>query len=106
MYGLLEFARGRVLARAGARFQSMLEMRILEAVLRRSVIPSDRAKPNIAARDLDSVRQLLSGPAPFALFDIPWTPIFLGAIFIFHPILGFIAIAGGVPEPARSMTCV
>ncbi len=96
MYGLLEFARGRVLARAGARFQSMLDMRILEAVLRRSVIPSDRAKPNIAARDLDSVRQLLSGPAPFALFDIPWTPIFLGAIFIFHPILGFIAIAGGV----------
>ncbi|MEO1490991.1 MAG: type I secretion system permease/ATPase [Pseudomonadota bacterium] len=96
LYGLLEFARGRVLARAGARFQSLLDLRIFEAVLRRSVVPSDRAKPNIAARDLDSVRQLLSGPAPFALFDIPWTPIFLAAIFIFHPILGFVAIGGGV----------
>ncbi len=96
MMGLLEYARGRVLARAGARFQTMLDMRVFEAVLRRSIAPQERARPNTAARDLDSVRQLLSGPAPFALFDIPWTPIFLGAIFIFHPVLGFIAIAAGV----------
>ena len=96
MYGALEYARGRVLARAGARFQTLLDLRVFDAVLRRSVAPADRAKPNTAARDLDSVRQLLSGPAPFALFDIPWTPIFLAAIFIFHPILGFIAIGGGV----------
>ncbi|MEM7423204.1 MAG: ABC transporter transmembrane domain-containing protein, partial [Pseudomonadota bacterium] len=95
-YGALEYARGRVLARAGARFQALLDLRIFDAVLRRSVAPADRAKPNTAARDLDSVRQLLSGPAPFALFDIPWTPIFLGAIFIFHPILGMIAIGGGI----------
>lgn len=96
MYGALEYARGRVLARAGARFQTLLDMRIFDAVLRRSVSPADRAKPNTAARDLDSVRQLLSGPAPFALFDIPWTPIFIAAIFVFHPILGFIAIGGGL----------
>jgi len=95
MYGLLEYARGRVLARAGARFQALLDIRVFEAVLRRSIAPGERARPNTAARDLDSVRQLLSGPAPFALFDIPWTPIFVAAIFIFHPILGFIAIAGG-----------
>jgi ATP-binding cassette subfamily C protein len=95
MYGLLEFARGRVLARSGARFQSLLDVRVFEAVLRRSVAPANRALPNTAARDLDSVRTLLSGPAPFALFDIPWTPIFLGAIFVFHPILGFIALGGG-----------
>lgn len=95
IYGLLEFARGRVLARAGARFQSLLDLRVFEAVLRRSVAPSDRARPNTAARDLDSVRMLLAGPAPFALFDIPWTPIFLAAIFIFHPILGWIAVGGG-----------
>jgi ATP-binding cassette subfamily C protein len=64
------------------------------AVLRRSVVPAERAKPNSAARDLDAVRQLLSGPAPFALFDIPWTPIFLAVIFIFHPILGWLSVAG------------
>lgn len=96
MMGLLEYARGRVMARAGARFQTLLDLRVFEAVLRRSVAPADRAKPNTASRDLESVRQLVSGPAPFAMFDIPWTPIFIAAIFLFHPLLGFIAIAGGI----------
>ena len=62
MLGLLEYARGRVLARAGARFQSLLDVRVFEAVLRRSVAPADRARPNTAARDLEAVRSLLSGP--------------------------------------------
>lgn len=30
-----------------------------------------------------------------ALFDIPWTPLFLLRIFIFHPWLGFLALGGG-----------
>jgi ATP-binding cassette subfamily C protein len=95
MYGLLEFVRGRVLARAGARFQSLLDLRVFDSVLRRSVAPTDRARPNTAGRDLESIRSLLSGPAPFALFDVPWTPIFLATIFVFHPMLGFVATAGG-----------
>jgi ATP-binding cassette subfamily C protein len=94
MMGVLEFIRGRVLARAGARFQSLLDNRVMIAVLRRSVVPAERARPNAAARDLDSVRQLLAGPAPFALFDVPWTPIFLAVIFIFHPILGWLSVVG------------
>lgn len=94
MMGLLEYARGRVMARAGAKFQSLLDTRVFEAVLRRSIAPADRARPNTAARDLDSCRQLLSGPAPFALFDIPWTPIFTAAIFFFHPMLGWVAVGG------------
>ncbi|HUF57036.1 MAG TPA: ABC transporter transmembrane domain-containing protein, partial [Thermohalobaculum sp.] len=94
--GLLDFVRGRVLARAGARFQTLLDGRVFEAVLRRSVAPGDRARPSTASRDLDAVRQVLSGPAPFAVFDLPWTPIFVGAIFLFHPLLGWIAVAGSL----------
>jgi PrtD family type I secretion system ABC transporter len=96
MMGLLEFTRGRVLARAGARFQSLLDSRVMTAVLRRSVAPGERARPNTAARDLESVRQLLSGPAPFAMFDMPWAPIFIAVIFLFHPVLGWISVAGAV----------
>ncbi len=96
MMGVLEYIRGRVLARAGARFQSLLDIRVFDSVLRRSLAPADRARPNSAAQDLDSIRQLLAGPAPFALFDVPWTPIFIGALFIFHPIMGIVAIIGGL----------
>jgi ATP-binding cassette subfamily C protein len=96
MMGLLEFIRGRVLARAGARFQSLLDQRVMTAVLRRSVAPGERSRPNTAARDLESVRQLLAGPAPFALFDMPWAPIFIAVIFLFHPVLGWLAVIGTV----------
>jgi len=96
MMGVLEFIRGRVLARAGARFQTLLDERVMTAVLRRAVAPSERARPNTGARDLEAVRSLLSGPAPFALFDMPWAPIFLAVIFIFHPVLGWISVAGTV----------
>ncbi len=56
MMGLLELIRGRVLARAGARFQSLLDNRVMTAVLRRSVASGERARPNTAARDLEAVR--------------------------------------------------
>jgi ATP-binding cassette subfamily C protein len=95
LFGMLDFARGRVLARAGARFQTILDSRVFTAIMRRSVSPTERAKPNSAARDLDSIRQLLAGPAPFAIFDVPWTPIFLAVIFLFHPYMGWVAVAGG-----------
>ena len=32
----------------------------------------------------------------FAIFDIPWTPVFIFAIFIFHPLSGWLAVAGGL----------
>ncbi len=95
LFGMLDFARGRVLARAGARFQSLLDSRVFTAILKKSVSPAERAKPNTAARDLESIRQLLASPAPFAIFDVPWTPLFLAVIFLFHPLMGWVAVGGG-----------
>ena len=95
MMGLLDFARGRVLARVGAKFQEIMDSRVFTAILRRSVSPAERARPNSAARDLESVRSLLAGPAPFAIFDVPWTPLFLAIIFLFHPYMGWVAVGGG-----------
>ena len=33
-------------------------------------------------RDLDAVRTFLTGPGLIALFDAPWTPIFLFIVFL------------------------
>ena len=95
LMAVLDYARGRVLARVGAEFQTLLDRRVFEAVLRRSVVPMERNKPATGLQDLESVQRLLSSPALFAVFDIPWVPIFIGAIFIFHPWLGYLALAGG-----------
>ncbi|WP_299153609.1 type I secretion system permease/ATPase [uncultured Tateyamaria sp.] len=98
LYGLmamLDYARGRVLARFGARFQSRLDDRVFDAVLKRALLPKERANPASGLRDLESVQGLFTSPVMLALFDIPWTPFFLGAIFIFHPWLGWVAVFGG-----------
>lgn len=93
--GVLDHVRGRVMARVGAAFQARLDRRVFEAALKRAqVAPSDPAA-TAAQRDLEAVQRLLSSPVLLAVFDIPWTPLFLGAIFIFHPMMGWLSIAGG-----------
>ncbi len=95
MMGFLDYARGRILARAGAKFQTLLDHRVFSSVLRQAGLAAGRLGPNTGLRDLEAVQRLLSSPALFAVFDMPWTPVFLLAIFIFHPWLGYLAIVGG-----------
>jgi ABC-type protease/lipase transport system fused ATPase/permease subunit len=67
---------------------------VFEAVLRKSAIVKDD-RSAIGLRDLEAVQRLQTSPVFMALFDIPWTPLFLLGIFIFHPWLGFLALGGG-----------
>ena len=94
MMGLLDFARGRIMGRVGANFQARLDRRVFEAVLRKyAIVKDDRSATGL--RDLEAVQRLQTSPVLMALFDIPWTPLFLLGIFIFHPWLGFLALGGG-----------
>ncbi len=96
MMGLLDFARGRVMARIGARLQETLDSRVLRASFRAlTVVPGDTGAL-AAQRDLESLQRLWASPVLISLFDIPWTPLFLAAIFVFHPLLGWVSIGGGV----------
>jgi ATP-binding cassette subfamily C protein len=95
LMGVLDYARTRVLSRAGARFQALLDRRVFDAVLRRAVSPDERGAPSSGMRDLEAIQRALSGPAPFAFFDAPWAPVFLGMIFFFHWSMGVLAIVGG-----------
>ncbi len=95
LYGLLEFARGRVMARVGTKFQLLLNARIFQAVLERAARPDGKQGRRDALQDLESIRNLFSSPVLLTLLDAPWTPLFLIAIFFFHPFLGWLAVAGG-----------
>ncbi len=94
--GFLDYSRGRIMARAGARFQTLLDKRVFSAVLRKASIQKGPQEPQTGLRDLESVQRLLSSPVLLAFFDIPWTPFFLLGIFVFHPYMGALAIAGGL----------
>lgn len=95
LMGFLDYARGRVLARFGARFQTSLDDRVFAAEMKRSIAPKFRASPASGLRDLEIMQQVFTSPAMLALFDVPWTPLFMAAIFIFHPFLGWMAVGGG-----------
>ncbi len=89
---ILDLARARVLVRYGARLQSSLDDR----VFRGAFSPN---QPASAARDrqqdLESIQALYGSPAFTAVLDLPFTPFYLALIFVFHPLLGVVAVAGG-----------
>ena len=96
MMGVLDHARGRVLARAGARLQARLDSRVLRAILTRAIAPAERSRPATGVRDLEAIQRFFAGSGPFAFFDAPWTPVFLCALFMFHWMLGVLAVFSGV----------
>ena len=75
LMGFLDYARGRILARFGARFQTELDGRVFAAVMKRSLSPRFRAAPASGLRDLESMQAMFTSPAMLALFDVPWTPL-------------------------------
>lgn len=93
--GILDFTRGRIMARVGARFQSALDRRVFDAVIRKSALAPD-LKTQSGLNDLEAIQRFITSPVLLAFFDLPWTPIFLAGIFIFHPMLGWMAIGGAV----------
>ncbi len=95
MMGVLEYVRGRVLARIAAALQVRLEGRVFHAVLTRAALSP---RPDLVAnslRDLDAVQRLVASPVFAAMFDVPFSPLFLAGILVFHPYLGILALVGG-----------
>lgn len=94
MMGILDFVRGRVLARIGARFQARLDKRVFAAAIERAAT-GERQATAAGVRDLEAIQRFLASPVLSSFFDLPFTPVFLLGIFIFHPWLGILAITGG-----------
>lgn len=95
MMAILDYARGRVMGRVGARFQSRLDRRVFAATLKATTLNRAPQEAATGLRDLEAVQRSLISPALMALFDAPWTPLFIAGIFIFHPMMGWLALGGG-----------
>jgi ATP-binding cassette subfamily C exporter for protease/lipase len=93
--GLLEYARSSVLIRVGNRFDMMLNTRVFTAAFERNLRAAG-GNPSQAVNDLTNLRQFLTGNALFALFDAPWTPIYIIVTFMVHPLLGVITLVGSI----------
>ena len=47
-------------------------------------------------RDLDQVRNFMSGMGLTALFDLPWMPLYLCFVYALHPTLAIVAVSGAL----------
>lgn len=86
-----DWSRSRVLVSAGVRFDELLNTRVFDASFENYLNPAG-ANPARAFSDLTGIRQFLTGPGIFAFFDAPWTPFYIGALFMLHPMLGATAL--------------
>lgn len=92
--GYFDAMRARMLCRIATLFDGALQGSIhsaLAALPLRGVRPVLMQQP---LRDLDQVRGFMSGMGPTAFLDMPWIPLFLVALFLFHPAIGFTALLG------------
>lgn len=91
-YALIEALRACMAARFATLFEAKYSPMAFEAGLKQR--PQVRAEAEDPVRDLDSVRQFLSGSGPAALLDLPWMPVYLATVFLIHPLLGCVTLIG------------
>jgi PrtD family type I secretion system ABC transporter len=85
----LEVVRSRLLVRLGARFDAQLSGLVFMRTL-------TGGRTGQGLRDLDQLRGFLTGQHILSLLDAPWMPIYIGLVYLLHPWLGHVALAGGV----------
>ncbi|MDQ7814117.1 type I secretion system permease/ATPase, partial [Brevundimonas sp.] len=88
----LDWLRGRLMLRAGLRLDRMLSGKVLARVMDLQA----KAPNTQALREFDNVRGAIGGQGMLALFDAPWTPIYLGCCFLLHPAIGALTLVGGL----------
>jgi len=94
MQGYFDALRARMLCRVATMFDVGLQDSIHHALV---TLPLRGARPMLMQqplRDLDQVRVFMSSMGPTAFLDMPWIPIFLIAMFMFHPAIGMTAVLG------------
>ncbi len=91
MTALSEWLRSRLLVRAGLRMDEKLSPRVFEAAFE-SQLAGAQHDAHQAFTHLTNIRQFFTGAGVIALFDVPWTPIYIIVISLLHPLLGIIAI--------------
>ncbi|NND90785.1 MAG: type I secretion system permease/ATPase [Granulosicoccus sp.] len=91
---MLDANRRTILSKVAILFDNRLSDHLLNSAIHRAVKRSDTSI-NVMS-DLRSVRSFLAGSSALPLLDLPWTPLFLACLFLLHPLLGYVGLAGAI----------
>ncbi len=90
----LEIVRNRIIVRLSRRLDEELSLEAFRFTVRRPLRPNAVGLPPDPLRDLERIRRFMSSMGPSALFDLPWTPLYVLICFLFHPALGWLTLGG------------
>jgi ATP-binding cassette subfamily C protein EexD len=93
VFGGLEWVRSRIMIVASTRFDNMLGPAVHDAIFARAMASAGRHASAQPLDDIDRVRQFVTGVGLFALLDVPWVPLYVGLMFLFHWWMGVAAVA-------------
>lgn len=94
--GVLDITRSQILVRLGAKADHALAPiahRVAIDMPRFGYGPTEASN---RIRDVDTLRQFISGQGPVALLDMPWMPVYLAFIYFLHPWLAALVFAGAL----------
>ena len=89
----VDLARSRLMMALGRRIDEMLGERVLKNLILHASSVS-RSGYVHGLKDIATLRGFFTGNNIIALFDAPWLIFFILVIFLFHPVMGMIAVLG------------
>jgi len=92
-WALLEQARRVILTRVGGWLASELSPEVIRRAIAQR-LKSGQASASLA--DVGDLRSFIGGDAILAFLDAPWSPVFIAVIWLMHPLLGVVALAGAI----------
>jgi len=94
LLAVLDVVRSRTLVEVSSWMEQKLAppafARMVDAVLER------KGGRGEALQDISILRNFLGGAGVLTLFDSPWVPLYLAVVYLLHPLLGHLALAGAL----------
>jgi PrtD family type I secretion system ABC transporter len=95
VYAALEVVRSRVLVRMGVQFDEILSAPVMQTAFR-GYVRKPGAAYSQAPRDVDAMREFVTGAGILAFCDAPWVPVFIAVCFMMHFWIGVVALVGAL----------
>ncbi|MEM7617065.1 MAG: type I secretion system permease/ATPase [Pseudomonadota bacterium] len=95
VFGILQVVRSVLLK----KIADWLERKLSPSIVKDTIVSSCTGTSHQGSqglRDLGTVKAFLTGPGISAIFDLPWSVIYLIVIWAIHPVNGIIALIGAV----------
>ncbi len=92
--GVFDAIRSQILVRVGSRLDRNVAPMAHRVAIDMPRFGFSSAEALERGRDVDTVRGFLGSQGPVALFDLPWMPLYIAFVYLLHPLLGALTLAG------------